>query len=713
MKKILTVIFSISFAVLFAGNGMIDVFTDAHTYNQSAAAVDAYRAALEKEGYTVNSYVQDWKNPEEIRAQIIADLEKGNLEGAVFVGDIPVPMILDAQHMTSAFKINQDRYDDMQRIAVASDRFYDDPDLLFDFVKQDEDNPLLFYYSLSEKSPQLVEKDIYSGRIFPPAHDERKYKMISDYLFRVAAQKSNPEIPDTLITFTGHGYHSESLNAWEHHSLMLKEQFPNLYRPGGLVKNYYHTMSRDMKEILMRELQRPELDMAIFHAHGGYDAQYLIGYPPAANARENVEEIKRFVRSKLRSAKRRGNYEEAKEYYLENYDIPEHWIEDTFDEESIESDSLYNAALDIYTPDVRDMRAQAEVIMFDECYNGQFFKEDYISGAYVFGEGTVVAGIANSVNVRQDIWANELLGLLRFGVPLGEWHLSRNYLESHIIGDPTYRFAPLSKARTDVSYRRLLRSDDAVLRNYGVYRLYHEKGSDAEAQLLEIYREDPSANVRLQALKSLAALRSESFYELLKESIGDPSELIRRFSANWMGKVGRADYFPLLAERYFHDISDRVAFSAKGELDQIFPDPEAEQYYKSYISRPGVDSAMIARLEYSQKRNHEWLYDDIITVMNDTSQTPQKRISKMRTFRNYNFIPGIPALLDIALNEADDVSVRKTAVEVLGWYTMSYRYTDIIEALQPLKDCPEEAVRNEALKSIRRLEEGPNMVVTP
>lgn len=709
MKKLITILLIIT-SMAFAKAPVIAVVVDDLTYDKTASAVENYVSALEEDGYGVALHVKEWQNPEAVKEAL---LSTDALEGAVFIGDIPIPMIMDAQHMTSAFKIDQDRYDDMQRIAVASDRFYDDPDLVFDFIRQDKENPLLFYYSLSEKSPQHVEKDLYSGRIFPPVHDERKYQMISDYLFRVAAQKSAPEIPDTFMTFTGHGYYSESLNAWENHSLMLKEQFPDLYRPGGSVKNYYHTMSREMKDIMMRELQQPELDMAIFHAHGGYDAQYLIGYPPAANARENVEEIKRFVRSKLRTAEGRGNYEEAKAYYLENYDIPEHWIEDTFDEESIVADSLYNAALDFYTPDVRGMRAQADVIMFDECYNGQFFKEDYISGTYVFGEGTVTAGIANSVNVRQDIWANELLGLLRFGIPLGEWHLSRNYLESHIIGDPTYRFAALSKARTDVSFRRLLRSDDATLRTYGVYRLYHEKGGDAESQLLDIYRQDPSANVRLQALKSLAGLRSESFQELLKESIGDPCELIRRFSANWMGKVGRADYFPLLAGRYFYDISERVAFSAKGELDQIFTNPEAEQYYRAYIVRPELDSTMIGRLEYAQKRNHEWLYDDIIAVMSDTSQTPRKRITKIRTFRNYNFIPGIPALLDIALDNDDDSGVRVAAVEALGWYTMSYRYPAIVAALQPLKDCPEEAVRKEAVKTLARLKAGPNAVITP
>ncbi|MDD3716903.1 MAG: HEAT repeat domain-containing protein [Candidatus Marinimicrobia bacterium] len=713
MNKSRILIAILSSVILFAKAPLISVFTDEISYREAEKAVLAYCAALEEEGYRVNNHVGDWKDPESVREQILLDLSGKDMEGAVFIGDIPVPMILDAQHLTSAFKIDQDRFSDMQRIAVASDRFYDDPDLQFDFIARDENNPLLFYYSLSENSPQYIEKDFYSGRIFPPVHDERKYAMIADYLFRVAEQKKRGELLDTMLTFTGHGYHSESLSSWETHALMLREQFPHLYLPGGNVRHYYHTMSRDIKKIIMREMQDPQLDMAVFHAHGGYDAQYLMGYPPAATAKENAEEIRRFVRSKLRTAKRRGNYEEAKSYYLESYDIPEHWIADTFNEEKIREDSLYNALLDIYSADVRGMQPQAEVIIFDQCYNGQFFKEDYISGTYLFTGGTVVAGVANTVNVRQDIWANELLGLLRFGVPLGTWHRSRNYLESHIIGDPTWRFTPVSQAKLNAPGTRLLRSDDATLRSYGVYRLYRERGLAAEAELLKIYRRDPSANVRLQALKSLASLRTPAFRDLLKISINDPAELIRRFSANWMGKIGNIDYIPLLVERYTRDISERVVASAKSELDILLPNPGAESLLAAFTEHPDSDSTAVARLEYAKNRSNQWLYEDLIKTLKDGSESATKRISKIRTFRNYNFVPGIPELLALALNEEEDPAVRRAGIEALGWFTMNANYTDIIDALRPLKDSPEESVRKETEKSIKRLEYGANMVITP
>ena len=34
---------------------------------------------------------------------------ESRLEGAVFIGDIPIPMIRKAQHMTSAFKMDEEK----------------------------------------------------------------------------------------------------------------------------------------------------------------------------------------------------------------------------------------------------------------------------------------------------------------------------------------------------------------------------------------------------------------------------------------------------------------------------------------------------------------------------------------------------------------------------------------------------------------------------
>jgi len=694
-------------SIAFAKSPGFAVIVDDITYNKAQSAVDNYCSALSEEGYNVTLLPKAWKNPEAVKSAL---LKAGDIEGAVFIGDIPIAMIQDAQHLTSAFKIDPTRYKSQAKVSVASDRFYDDPDLVFDFIAQDEENPLLFYYSLSSKSPQRIEKNFYSGRIYPPIHDDSKYELIAKYLDKAAYQKRNPEVLDNVMTYTGHGYHSESLNSWENHTLMLKEQFPHLFKPGASIKNYEHTMKRNMKDILMRELQVPELDMAIFHAHGGDDAQYLTGYPPAGNARQNIENVKRFVRSKLRTAKRRGNLEEAKDYYITNYDIPEHWVDDVFDPERILEDSLYDAKIDLWSEDVKNMKTQAEFFIFDQCYNGQFYMPNYISGMHLFGEGNMIAGVANTVNVRQDIWANELLGLLKYGIPVGEWHLTRTYLESHIIGDPSFHFAENNSRKTKASYRRLLRSNDPSLRTLGVYKMSDELGEKAESKLLDIFAKDASANVRLQALKSLAELRTPAFRELLLTSINDPSELIRRVTVNWMGKIGDKDNIPVLAEHMARDISKRVSFSAKTALDLLFAHPCSDEFLEEIIVSNNLDSA---RTIYSYNKSQKWLYDEIIETITDTSLTAKKRMSKIRTFRNYNFAPGIQTLLEIAADTSDDPIVRKNTIEALGWFVMNPDYKIIISELESIGENDKPLVVSEAEKSIKRLTAGANLVITP
>ena len=707
MKKLSIFLFIIT-SIAFAKAPVFAVVVDDITYTETAAAVDAYCQALETEdGFMVELLARQWENPEAVK---MALLDLGEIEGAVFIGDIPIAMVQDAQHMTSAFKIDQTRYDDQKRISVATDRFYDDPDLIFDFIAQDEENPLIFYYSLSADSPQKVEKDFYSGRIYPPINFENPYELIAKYLHRATIAKMEPEILDNMITYTGHGYHSEALNAWENHTLMLEEQFPDLFKPGASIKNYEHTMSRNMKDIIMRELQVPELDMVIFHAHGGDDVQYLTGYPEAANARENIEEVKRFVRSKLRSAKRRGNLEEAKEYYITNYDIPAHWVDDAFDPERMLEDSLYEAKIDLWADDVKTMRTQAEVFIFDECFNGQFFMPNYISGTHLFGDGTVLAGVANTVNVLQDIWANELIGLLGQGLTIGEWHLTRTYLESHIIGDPTFHFKGKNPDAYATSYKKLLRSKEVSLRVLGVYKMARELGADAEEKLIKIYKEDDSRNVRLQALKALASLRTPAFRELLKTSLYDPSELIRRVTANWMGHIGDKDYIPLLADRRAKDISQRVSFSAKSSLELLFAHPCANDFLQEIAEDTGMDTA---RINYSYRRSQEWLYDEIIPTITDTSLTVKKRLSKIRTFRNYNFTPGVKTLIEIALDETDDPMVRKGVIEALGWFVMNPNYETLISVLSGIDENDDPMVVAEAKKTIARLVAGPNLAITP
>ena len=49
----------------------------------------------------------------------------------------------------------------------------------------------------------------------------------------------------------------------------------------------------------------------------------------------------------------------------------------------------------------------------------------------------------NTVNVLQDRWTYELVGLLSHGVRVGQYNRLIASLEGHIIGDPAFRFQPV------------------------------------------------------------------------------------------------------------------------------------------------------------------------------------------------------------------------------------------------------------------------------
>ncbi|MDD3806691.1 MAG: HEAT repeat domain-containing protein, partial [Candidatus Marinimicrobia bacterium] len=243
MKRIIPYLFFITFLISACGRPIIQkdtnknlltdilpgimVFIDDKTYEYVQEELEDYLKALEYDGLRPVLYVKAWENPGEIRDSIQKRIDENpETEGTVFIGDIPIPMIRDAQHLTSAFKMDQVLFKNMQQSSVASDRFYDDLDLRFDFIGQDTSDSRLFYYSLRADSPQRIEKDIYSGRIISPRHSDQKYEDIAAYLKKAAEEKYKENALDYAFTFAGHGYHSEALSAWEDQLYMLKDQFP-------------------------------------------------------------------------------------------------------------------------------------------------------------------------------------------------------------------------------------------------------------------------------------------------------------------------------------------------------------------------------------------------------------------------------------------------------------------------------------------------------
>ncbi|NPV11642.1 MAG: HEAT repeat domain-containing protein [Ignavibacteria bacterium] len=731
--KLFLVIFIVSWGFLYSqikvlkpginSNTSFAIFIDNQTFEKAYDAVIRYKNSIEQDNLATYVLINNWQSPEEIKNEILKLYNsKPKLEGAVFIGEIPIPMIREAQHLTSAFKLDEQRFS-WDRSSVPSDRFYDDFDLKFEFIKQDSVQKLYFYYRLLPESPQRIEKEIYTARI-KPSPDSLKYEKIKNYLLKVSSLKASREKLNNVLVFTGHGYNSESLTSWIDETQILIEHFPEAFKVGGRYKKYFYEMDKNIKKVILDELENPELDIAIFHAHGVSDAQLLSSYPKASNVNENIESIKFYLRSKLRSAKESNrSIEETKEYFKKSFGVPDDWFDGAFDDEVIRKDSILNYDLDIHIDDVRKLSPRPKFVIFDECFNGSFHLDEYIAGEYVFGNGNTVAALANSVNVLQDLFVNELIGLLNFGARIGQWNRFNNYLESHIIGDPTFRFSSDTKLKIDELINsndikmltKLLNSSNPVLRTLAVRKLFEIKQEGFSSQLVDIYLNDISPNVRLMVLKCLAQLRNKNFEEVLVKSINDPNELIRRFSVQWMGFIGKEEFLPLIVRASFDDESDRVRYNAKSVMELINSSEKIE-----IIARE-VEKILNEKKKYGFTKDDFFVripdkrrQNEIFEVVENDTINLRKRIFEVRTFRKYIYEDAVDKLIEIAKNVKKPKELRKAVIEALGWYYFSPKRFDIIRVCNELKNKSEDLlIREEAIRTINRLTQGPNNPFTP
>lgn len=705
------------------GKSSFAIFVDSITFEKTKDEIIQYKKSIENDELPTYILVNNWNNPEEIKKEIIKLYNsKPKLEGAVFIGDIPIPMIREAQHLTSAFKLDELRFP-WNKSSVPSDRFYDDLDLKFEFIKRDSLNRLYFYYRLLPESPQRIEKEIYTARI-KLSPDSLKYEKIKLYLMRIVKQKKEQKSLENVLVFTGHGYNSESLTSWADELFFLKENFPFAFNPGGRLKKYFYEMNKEIKKVILSELENPELDLAIFHAHGLSDAQLLSSYGKARNVNENIESIKFYLRSKLRAAKERGNsIEETKEYFKKAFDVPDSWFEGAFDQGMISKDSILSYNLDLHIKDIRKIQPQAKFIIFDECFNGAFHLDEYVTGEYVFGKGKTIAGVANSVNVLQDLFVTELIGLLNYNFRLGEWHKFNNYLESHLIGDPTFRFSSesskdLKKKFTNpdiTEFENLIKSSEPVLRTFAVYYLFKLKKEKFSKKLMEFYQNDPSPNVRLMALKCLAELRDKNFESILTKSINDPNEMIRRFSVIWMGMIGKEEFIPFIVKSAFDDESDRVKYNAKSVLELLNSDESIQKIKEEsekILSNKQKYEFEIANFNFRlpDKRRQNEIFE---LILNDTISLKRK-LSEVKTFRKYIYQDALHSLLLMLQDYQKPVSLRLTIAEVLGWYTFSFYRNYIIQICKEMLDSEVDiSLKQEVLKTINRLKEGSNNPLIP
>ena len=416
------------------GSSSFAVITDSRTARECRPQMTAYKQTLEAEGLPVYIVSHDWTTPEQVRDVLRKLYAENALEGCVFIGDVPIAMITKAQHLTSAFKMDE-RDHPLHETSVPSDRFYDDFDL--QFVPQGTPSQGLFhYYEMSPDSPQYISCDIYSGRIKAQKAYGDPYKQIARYLEKAVAEHRDATPFDQFVSYTGHGSYSNSLIAWRDEQQLLDEQFGNVFSRTHNAKFLRYSMQPFVKESLIREVRRDDVDMMVFHEHGMPHRQYLSGTPYVESAEDAAAEMQRSLRE---LARRPGSGRESAAKRAAEKGLDSTWYNRAEEPEMLRLDSIADLRTGIILEEVEAIAPNARFVVFDACYNGDYREDDFIAGHYIMAPGRCVTTFANSVNVLQDKSAFDLLGLLGEGLRIGAWAKNIHILESHVIGDPTYQ----------------------------------------------------------------------------------------------------------------------------------------------------------------------------------------------------------------------------------------------------------------------------------
>lgn len=671
------------------------IITDSVSYDKCNTEINNYAESVKKSGLRTLIIPGTWTTPEQVRDTLVYLYSDCGLQGTVFIGDIPIPMIRKAQHLTSAFKM--DEKFPMRESSVPSDRFYDDFDLSFRFIARDSAQSNLFYYEMAPDSPQYIDCDIYSARIKPSSKYGDRYEELSAYLKKLVKIRAENNKLDQITSFTGHGSFSNSLAAWKDETITLKEQMPDAYAGKNEARFYVFAMDDYMKEQMIQEIKREDLDMVLFHEHGMTERQYLTGYPYSKSMDDYYEMGKFYARCMLRSSVRYGSTEEeAMQKFEEKYHVDPSWYEGAFDPEVMAADSIFDLKTGIIVEEIQEIAPNVRFAIFDACYNGDFREEDWIGGRYIFSDGKCVVTTGNSVNVLQDKSSSDLMGMLAAGYSIGEWMQQINILESHVFGDPTFRFTSSydferpDLYETDTKYWLQFLNDGypCDIQSLALHKLYKLNYEDMQELLLRTYRTSPYYMERLQCMHLLVHYDTEAYQALLTEAVDDPYEYIRRKAVTYIGRVGSDNLLPVLVNTYINDTdSKRVAFDVAFSAG-LFPNSA----FVDVMNKAIEDSDFIFDKKLFAEKAEE-IYGNGIRMGESTLKkltSPELKEADesiyMSGIKNNPYPYMADILLEIIKSPEYKLSLRCQAAETLGWYVRAWNKKMICGRLEEYLD---------------------------
>lgn len=205
-----------------------------------------------------------------------------------------------------------------------------------------------------------------------------------------------------LFYFSGHGYISESKVARIDEKASYLEHFPTLKGRTNAIGHMDHSDQNPIKERLMNELMRTDLDLAILHHHGYWDTQYLNGTIRPYTVRAAKEYIIGNIRKHIYEAKQREkNYDSLRVALQDKFDVPETWTANVLSDSLARLDSIADAAADLHLEDFGfyGYRPNVPMVIIDACFCGSFHRDNCIANEYIFQPGGTVANgqLSNAV----------------------------------------------------------------------------------------------------------------------------------------------------------------------------------------------------------------------------------------------------------------------------------------------------------------------------
>jgi len=705
------------------------IVIDPESYAQAKTEIEGYISLVQSRGLYPFLVIDRWRQPDSIRQQLITlyNDPQHPIEGCVFIGDIPVVMVRDAQHFTTALKMDQfnpsfSRND----YCVPSDRFYDCFDLKFDLIEQDPERSEYFFYSLRGDCPQTLRPTIYSARIFPRDNGTgTKYDKLRRYMQRVNEADKNNNPLDKMFYFSGEGYISESVDARIDEKIELYDQFPWMRTQKQAIEYIDHKREKFVKNRLIQQMQYKDVDFAVLHHHGAFDTEYLSDYPDAQTIIEDVAMMRRFMREQMREGNRKGMSRQEvmrreNEYF--GCEIPESWYKGAFDPDQIARDEQDDIDeennINLHFQDFTFYHPQVRMVSLDGCYNGSFHRDESIQEGYLFGQGNgTIIVLANTVNVLQDKWADHFIGLMGLGMRAGHMAQLGAFMEQHLFGDPTFSFTPAVKTGFDVNdailhagqgfWKKQLKDGYPAMQILAMDMLCNS-GTNYSDLVADKFRSSNSGIVRLAALMELSNYRDENFVNCLALALDDSHEMTQRLAVNMAGKSGDERLIPgLVRIASKNNTSERIEFDVTNafymfdstlvlnEFDRYFPTVEC------YIDHDSI-GGLIRKALHSFTTS---ITTQVNTRLFNPDNTQTQRKAGARLLRN-NPVPGmVPQLLEMLDNPMEDDLILTVLWEAMGWYNLSCRADEIAAAA--LKASNDERfsirVRNEALKTYNRL----------